>query len=324
MSEGAEQPSQQDKPKDDMEMDEAVTPTGCGVLVVKDGKILVGNRKDNGLLCGPGGHIEEGEKAEEAAIRETREEFGINIAETIPITVISGMPDEYCPTQVYLCTEFYGNPLAFNDEMENARFESVSEIMEQEMFLPFELSIIALLHHLNKINTDDYDDENGGWATIRGNHCYFKNGMMMYGNPMVLGQDIGYGGGGGSSSNGGSTKSEKEKKGLKESESSGTMYVEEQIHRYAENPKELGETTHKEKYDDFKEKGADVRPLTQSKTLKNVPYEDGGGYKVNDGKDGIFSYHPAKGSRHSGEYYKVSTGKTGTKRYTMEGELKKD
>jgi hypothetical protein len=45
------------------------------------------------------------------------------------------MPDKYCPTQVYLCTEFYGNPLAFNDEMENARFESVSEIMEQEILL---------------------------------------------------------------------------------------------------------------------------------------------------------------------------------------------
>jgi hypothetical protein len=43
------------------------------------------------------------------------------------------MPDEYCSAQVYLLTEFYVNPLAFNDEMENARFENVSEIMEQEI-----------------------------------------------------------------------------------------------------------------------------------------------------------------------------------------------
>ena len=54
---------------------DSITPTGCGVIVVKDGKILVGTRKDNGLICGPGGHIEQGETPEEAAIRETREEF---------------------------------------------------------------------------------------------------------------------------------------------------------------------------------------------------------------------------------------------------------
>lgn len=103
-------------------------------------------------------------------------------------------------------------------------------------------------------------------------------------------------------------------------EKSGTIYAGEQIHRYAKNPKELGDTTHKEKYDDFKAKGVDVQPLTQSKTLKNVPYEEGGGYKVNDGKDGVLTYHPTKGSHHGGEYYKVGTGETGKKRYDMNGD----
>lgn len=138
------------KPRDDMEMDE-VTPTGCGVLVVKDGKILIGERKDNGLVCGPGGHIEIGETPEEAAIRETREEFGINIAETIPLTIISGMPAEYCTSQVFVCTEFYGTPIAFNTEMENARFESVSDVLKYNMFLPFELSVRELLNQLSQI-----------------------------------------------------------------------------------------------------------------------------------------------------------------------------
>ena len=79
--------------------------TGCGVIVVDNGKILIGTRKDNGLVCGPGGHIEMGETPEDAAIRETREEFGINIAGIIPVTLITGMPNQYCPSQVFLCTE---------------------------------------------------------------------------------------------------------------------------------------------------------------------------------------------------------------------------
>ena len=51
-------------------------------------------------------------QAEEAAIRETREEFGINIANIIPITTVSDIPAEYCPSQVFLCTEYYGKPIA--------------------------------------------------------------------------------------------------------------------------------------------------------------------------------------------------------------------
>ncbi len=135
-------------------------PTGCGVIVVKDGMILVGERKDSGLLCGPGGHIEVGETPEEAAIRETREEFGINIAETIPVTVVSGMPEGYCPSQVFLCTEFYGSPVCFNDEMENARFEPVGDILKKKMFLPFELSIRELLKQLQNELTPDGGDGN--------------------------------------------------------------------------------------------------------------------------------------------------------------------
>ena len=143
-----------------MEMD-AVTPTGCGVIVMKDGKILVGERKDNGLICGPGGHIEPGETAEEAAIREAREEFGINIAETIPLAVISGMPAEHCPSQVFLCTEFYGTPISFNTEMENARFETVANILKKDMFLPFELSVRELLNQLSQIRlTADGESSN--------------------------------------------------------------------------------------------------------------------------------------------------------------------
>lgn len=286
-----------------------VVPTGVGVLVVKDGRILVGERKDSGLLCGPGGHIEQGEIPEEAAVRETREEFGINVAELIPIAVISDMPEEYCPSRIFLCTEFYGTPVAFNTEMRDARFERVADILRQEMFVPFELSIRELLERLSFFHKDENGKEK--WITVNGQHIRVnEKGELISGNPNVFGK-------GGEET---FEKSKEEENDLQEQGDRGIIYAGEQIQRYATNPKELGNTTHKEKYDDFKAHGVDVKPLTQSKTIKNVPYEEGGGYKVNDGKDGVLTYHPAKGSHHGGEYYKVGTGATGKKRYSMDGE----
>jgi len=55
---------------------------GIGVIVVKDGKILLGKRKNShgdGAWSFPGGHLEFGESWEECAKRETMEETGINI-----------------------------------------------------------------------------------------------------------------------------------------------------------------------------------------------------------------------------------------------------
>jgi ADP-ribose pyrophosphatase YjhB (NUDIX family) len=163
-------------------MDE-IAPTGCGVIMIKDGKVLVGDRKDNGLVCGPGEHIETGETLEESAIRETREKFGINIVETIPITVISGKPAEYCPSQVFLCTEFFGMPFAFNTEMKNARFEPIGDVLKENLFLPFELSLRELLNQLYSMNQDATN------VTVNGQHIEVnENGEQISGNPKVLGK----------------------------------------------------------------------------------------------------------------------------------------
>lgn len=126
-------------------------PTGVGVLVFQDGKFLCGTRAEDGTIGGPGGHIEDGETPEAAAIRETQEEFGITPKELIPITVLTGMPEEYCASQIYLCTDYDGEIECDLIEMERPGFitaEKATELMEKKpgrLFLPFALSITELL-----------------------------------------------------------------------------------------------------------------------------------------------------------------------------------
>lgn len=55
---------------------------GIGVIVVKDGKVLLGKRKGShgdGAWAPPGGHLEFFETLEDCAKRETKEETGIAI-----------------------------------------------------------------------------------------------------------------------------------------------------------------------------------------------------------------------------------------------------
>ena len=55
---------------------------GRGVMIFKDGKVLVSKRKGShgsGEYAFPGGHLEYKETFEQCAIRETREECGIEI-----------------------------------------------------------------------------------------------------------------------------------------------------------------------------------------------------------------------------------------------------
>ena len=55
---------------------------GIGVMIFKDGKVLLAERKGShgeGEFATPGGHLEFGESFEACAIRETQEETGIEI-----------------------------------------------------------------------------------------------------------------------------------------------------------------------------------------------------------------------------------------------------
>jgi hypothetical protein len=72
----------------------------------------------------------------------------------------------------------------------------------------------------------------------------------------------------------------------------------------------------------LEELGHEVKSLGSKSSLKGIPFEEGGGYRVIFGGDGYFQYHPAKGSHHGDEYWKIANGKLGVHRYEMDGKPK--
>lgn len=131
------------------------TDYGVGVLVVQDGRFLCGTRLKGGSVGGPGGHIEAGESPEDAAIRETREEFGITPKDLMPVAFLSDLKPPYCPSHVFLCTDFDGSIRCADGEMASPGFitaEKVAELSTQNperLFPPFAKSITALLDVLS-------------------------------------------------------------------------------------------------------------------------------------------------------------------------------
>lgn len=91
----------------------------------------------------------------------------------------------------------------------------------------------------------------------------------------------------------------------------------------AQHPKRLASFTPEKLRLALETEGFEVKPLMNG-SLKGILFEDGGGFKVNFEDGGLLQYHPAEGSHHGGPYYKISTGKGGTKRYELDGTEKRD
>lgn len=142
----AQQPMSQDTPN----QDGTGQPTSAATLVVKDGKILIGVRRDREGICGPGGHIEDGETPEQAARREALEEFGIQLGPVYCLGQLDGLPEEYGLPVIFLCTDFAGEPVCDGSEMQLPDFLSfetlhdVEEISEGTLFPPFRQSLQLL------------------------------------------------------------------------------------------------------------------------------------------------------------------------------------
>jgi 8-oxo-dGTP diphosphatase len=70
---------------------------GVGVLILKDGKVLLGKRGFShgiGSWCPPGGHLEFGESLEDCARREVLEETGIRISNIRFVTATNDIFEE--------------------------------------------------------------------------------------------------------------------------------------------------------------------------------------------------------------------------------------
>ena len=96
------------------------------------------------------------------------------------------------------------------------------------------------------------------------------------------------------------------------------------IYTIADNHNGLGGRTPGEWKQIFEESGFQTKPLKKG-TFKGMKFEDGGGYRVVLEYDGgYFQYHPKGGKQHEGAYYKISSGKTDTIRYNLDGSIKYD
>lgn len=140
---------------------EGPNPLSVGVLVISDGKILSGTRHNDfgyGLICGPGGHIEDGETPEQAAFRETEEEFGISPKELIPLGIGPKEPDSGLTPYLFLCTEYEGEPECLDLKMIDPKFRTMEELeqLAPSVFQPFADGVEVLKSQIG------FDHDDGG------------------------------------------------------------------------------------------------------------------------------------------------------------------
>ena len=126
------------------EVEDSADCTAAAVIVIKDGKILCGSRRTSEGICGPGGHIEEGETPEEAALREAQEEFNIVPLNILPLGVYKSSTGSYCDSMIYFTDQFTGTPEADGGEMLNEQWLSLEELRGKFLFPPFEESLKML------------------------------------------------------------------------------------------------------------------------------------------------------------------------------------
>lgn len=147
------------------------TKACVGVLVVSQGKVLSGTRKTefgHGLICGPGGHIKEGESPKQAAFREAEEEFGISPKELIPLGRGPVEPDTGIQPYIFLCTEYEGEPNCVDGEMADPQFRTLEEIelLTPSLFQPF-ADDVKLLKAALRGECDPFEEDGGPGS---GNH----------------------------------------------------------------------------------------------------------------------------------------------------------
>lgn len=130
----------------------------AAVIIIQNGKILCASRRNNEGICGPGGHVEDVETPEEAAIREAMEEFNVVPLNLIPLGVYEGGIGSYLPSMVYVTDEFTGKPEADGVEMINERWMTLEELHTKFLFPPFEAALRMLVEKLKGGDEDEQSE----------------------------------------------------------------------------------------------------------------------------------------------------------------------
>ena len=117
---------------------------GVGVIIIQGDEILTGTRIAGdaggyGLIGGPGGHIEDMESPEEAACRETEEEFGIRPLNLKELGVIGDDDPNVGKSYIFVATEYSGIPKCDDEEMREPVWRDLEMLanMEDRLFEPF-------------------------------------------------------------------------------------------------------------------------------------------------------------------------------------------
>lgn len=112
---------------------ELLMTVGCGIILEKDGHILLQHRKDRDVWGIPGGVMEPGETFEETARRESLEETGLTVGAMKLFGLYSGSEgfaeyqngDQIFSVQiVFYSTDFFGELLHETEESHEHRFFS--------------------------------------------------------------------------------------------------------------------------------------------------------------------------------------------------------
>ena len=131
--------------------------TGASVILYRDGKILLQQRKDNGCWGYHGGRVELGEAVEDAAKRELLEETGL-VADSLRLYgVFSGKEQHHVYPDgneaeiidiVYLCDSFHGTPAAQESEVKDLRWFEFDRIPEN-LSPPIRTALLKFLSEQN-------------------------------------------------------------------------------------------------------------------------------------------------------------------------------
>lgn len=122
---------------------------GIGVMIFKDGKVLVSKRKGShgsGEYAFPGGHLEYKETFEECAIRETKEECGIEIKNVrfLYLTNLTKyLPKHYVQIGMIADWESGEAVVLEQDKTEEWEWFDIDELMKERLFETCRISIDA-------------------------------------------------------------------------------------------------------------------------------------------------------------------------------------